>query len=55
MGDTPGKTSSTGKKVIERMKKEGEIKTIRGEEHFLASDGKWYALSEADMSHKPGR
>lgn len=52
MGSTPSKKSATGKKVIERMKKENKIRTKKGEVQFKASNGKWYPLSEADMSHK---
>lgn len=52
MGKTPGKSSATGKKVIERMTKEGKIRTRFGEQEFMASNGKWYSLSQADMSHK---
>jgi RHS repeat-associated protein len=51
MGGTPGKTSPTGRNVIERMKGEGKIKKIGGEWRFLASDRKWYLLEDADMSH----
>ena len=52
LGKTPGKSSSTGQKVIERMKKENKIKSINGNTMFLASDGKWYPIEEADMAHK---
>ncbi|WP_336077939.1 phage baseplate assembly protein V [Paenibacillus sp. 203] len=54
MGDTPGKNSRTGKEVIDRMKKEvpPKIRTTRdGDMEFMASDGKWYPLDQADMAH----
>ncbi|MBY0073352.1 transposase [Priestia aryabhattai] len=52
LGSTPGKTSRTGKAVIERMTSEGKIKRTRsGDIRFLASDGQWYDLSDADMAH----
>jgi hypothetical protein len=35
------------------MEKEGKIRTgPDGSKEFLASDGKWYDLSKADMTHK---
>ncbi|WP_228462892.1 GH-E family nuclease [Chryseobacterium caseinilyticum] len=52
LGRTPGKTSKTGEKVIEAMKKEGKIRTKKGVQQFKASDGKWYDMKYADMSHK---
>ncbi|MBD8035083.1 GH-E family nuclease [Solibacillus merdavium] len=55
MGSTPGKSSKTGKEVIERMKKENppKIRTTRkGEIEFMAINGKWYSLVNADMAHK---
>lgn len=53
LGKTPGKASATGKKVIKRMTKEGKIKKeLGGKLKFQASDGKWYPIKEADMSHK---
>ena len=52
MGSTPSKNSKTGKQVIERMTKEGKIRNNMGQIEFLASDNKWYNLSEADMAHK---
>jgi len=53
LGRTPGKNSSTGKEVQERMREEGTLKTdpISGETTFQASDGKWHDLSKADMAH----
>ncbi|WP_231952433.1 GH-E family nuclease [Paenibacillus sp. AD87] len=54
MGDTPGKSSRTGKEVIERMKKEDppKIRTTRdGDMEFMASDEKWYPIDQADMAH----
>jgi hypothetical protein len=54
LGRTPGKKSRTGREVIERMEKEGKIRTNprTGMQEFKASNGKWYNLSEADMAHK---
>lgn len=52
MGKTPGKNSKTGRQVIARMKREGKIRKIGGQTQFLASDGKWYSLSDADMAHR---
>ena len=51
MGRTPSKNSKTGRLTIERMRAEGKIRTVRGNTQFQASDGKWYALEEADMAH----
>lgn len=34
------------------MRQEGKFKKIRGEDNFLASNGKWYPLKDADMAHK---
>ncbi|MCV6628790.1 MAG: GH-E family nuclease [Flavobacteriaceae bacterium] len=52
MGRNPGKDSRTGREVIERMKSEGKIRYLYGEQQFLASNGKWYAIDQADMAHK---
>jgi len=51
LGRTPGKNSKTGKEVIKKMEQEGNIKTVHGQKQFKASDGKWYPIEEADMSH----
>ena len=51
LGRTPGKKSRTGKEVQERMRAEGKLREVEGKTEFLASDGKWYDLSKADMSH----
>lgn len=51
MGSTPGKTSTTGRQVIQRMTEEGKIRVVNGSNQFLASDGKWYDFSQGDMSH----
>lgn len=51
MGRTPGKSSATGQAVIARMREEGTVKTVAGENQFLAADGRWYPVSEADMGH----
>jgi hypothetical protein len=54
MGRTPGKNSRTGRAVQDRMRAAGTLREndITGETEFRASDGSWYPLDEADMSHK---
>lgn len=54
MGRTPGKSSRTGKEVIERMRADGTLRTnpSTGKTIFKASNGKWYPLSDADMAHR---
>lgn len=52
MGNTPSKSSATGKTVIERMTSEGKIRTNNGMQEFMDSQGNWHPLSEADMAHK---
>ncbi|APM39847.1 GH-E family nuclease [Clostridium kluyveri] len=52
VGRTPGKSSRTGKEVIERMLKDGDIDVIDGKTMFKASDGEWYELKYGDMAHK---
>ena len=54
LGRTPGKNSATGRAVIDRMESEGKIRTdpLSGNREFLSSDGRWYDIAEADMSHK---
>jgi len=53
MGRTPGKSSATGKQVIETMRQEGKIMEdpLRGT-MFQASNQEWYPLKLADMAHK---
>lgn len=53
LGKTPGKTSKTGRDVIARMEKDGQIRTdpLTGEKQFKASNQKWYNIDEADMAH----
>ena len=54
MGNTPGKASRTGREEIQRMKKEGRIKTKKGIDYFLDRETeKWYPISKADMGHYP--
>jgi hypothetical protein len=55
LGKTPGKNSETGRKVIERMKQEGKIRTNpeTGNTEFKALDEKWYDIKDADMAHYP--
>jgi hypothetical protein len=52
LGRTPGKASETGRAVIERMRAAGDIidDPVRGT-LFRASDGDFYPLKLADMSH----
>jgi len=52
LGRTPGKNSRTGKEVQERMRKKGTLKDGPDGPIFKASDGEWYSLCDADMSHK---
>ncbi|MED4355141.1 GH-E family nuclease [Schinkia azotoformans] len=53
LGRTPSKNSRTGREVVEQMKQDGKIRTVRGgKTEFKASDGKWYNIKEADMAHK---
>ncbi|EAZ9274936.1 RHS repeat-associated core domain-containing protein [Salmonella enterica] len=51
LGRTPGKNSRTGREVIARMRQNGDVLDINGQTIFKASDGNWYPLREADMSH----
>ena len=58
LGTTPGKSSRTGRDVTQRMRDEGKITTIDGEDHLIwtnPSTGKpeLYPLSETDMGHYP--
>jgi len=52
MGRTPGKKSKTGRNVIERMRNEGKVRGKGKDIKFKASNGEWYPLKEADMSHR---
>ncbi|HCT1401687.1 TPA: RHS repeat protein [Proteus mirabilis] len=52
LGRTPGKNSRTGREVIARMRRDGDVLDVNGQTIFKASDGNWYPLREADMSHK---
>jgi RHS repeat-associated protein len=53
VGRTPGKASATGREVIERMRAEGAImESLALGTLFKGSDGTWYPLRFADMSHK---
>lgn len=52
LGRTPGKNSRTGREVIARMRKNGEIRGSGSRTEFKDSKGAWHPLSEADMSHK---
>ena len=52
LGRTPGKTSRTGKDVIERLRSEGKVIGYGSKAKFLnEADGQWYKLKYADMSH----
>ncbi|AFI90760.1 RHS repeat-associated core domain-containing protein [Pectobacterium parmentieri] len=52
VGRTPGKSSRTGREVIERMRGEGKVRGVGEDTIFQASDGRWHPLADADMSHK---
>ncbi|WP_256127450.1 RHS repeat-associated core domain-containing protein, partial [Pseudomonas sp. NBRC 111120] len=53
LGRTPGKSSKTGREVIEAMRKEGRIRGRGNEMEFKSStDKQWYSVAEADMAHK---
>jgi RHS repeat-associated protein len=51
VGRTPGKTSRTGREVIERMEANGTVRLGPDGKEFLALNGRWYPIAEADMSH----
>ena len=53
MGKTPGKfNSSTGRKVIDRLSKDGLVVGEGKKASFKSpTDGKWYPIEEADMAH----
>jgi hypothetical protein len=51
LGRTPGKNSSTGKSVIERMTKEKKIVELSGEKKVLGPDGNWHDIDKTDMGH----
>lgn len=58
LGNTPGKGSRTGRDVIERMKKDGEIVTIGKEDFLIWKDPgtgtpSYVPLSQTDMGHFP--
>jgi hypothetical protein len=53
LGKTPGKKSKTGREVQDRMRAEGKLRDGRKGPEFQASDGEWYPLKDADMSHNP--
>lgn len=52
LGRTPGKSSKTGQEVQARMRAEGKLRDAEDGTEFLASDGEWYPLKDADMAHK---
>ncbi|MBL3832422.1 type IV secretion protein Rhs, partial [Pseudomonas syringae pv. theae] len=53
VGRTPGKSSKTGRAVIEDMRSQGRIRGEGVDMTFKSSkDGKWYSVTEADMAHK---
>ncbi|TCP79941.1 RHS repeat-associated protein [Pseudomonas putida] len=53
LGRTPGKSSRTGRKVIENMRGEGRIRGKGDSMEFKSStDKQWYPVREADMAHK---
>lgn len=58
LGSTPGKTTRTGREVIERMRKEGKIRKIDGEDQLIwknprTGETEFYPLKDTDMGHYP--
>lgn len=58
LGSTPGKASRTGREVIDRMRREGKIRKIGGEDQLIWTNprtGKpeMYPLKDTDMGHYP--
>lgn len=58
LGTTPGKTSRTGREVIERMRKNGEIRTVNGKDMLIWKDPttkkiSYIPLKDTDMGHYP--
>ncbi|MFZ5636354.1 MAG: putative Ig domain-containing protein [Pseudomonadota bacterium] len=53
LGDTPGKSSRTGREVIERMMRDGEIKEVDGQMLVRSrTDGVWYPIDDrVHMAH----
>jgi hypothetical protein len=53
LGRTPSKNSRTGREVQARMRSDDELREnpITGDTEFQASNGNWYPLNQADMSH----
>ena len=52
MGRTSGKKSTTGRAVIDRMRKEGRFIGDNDTGYFKSStDGQWYSGKDADMAH----
>jgi len=56
LGRTPGKNSATGKKVFDRMVKEGtaRVRKVKGKtvkEFWDPKNNKWRDVKEADMGH----
>jgi hypothetical protein len=51
LGNTPGKSSSTGQAVIDRMRSQGRIRDLASGVFVKDANGKWYPLAEMDMGH----
>jgi RHS repeat-associated protein len=53
LGDTPSKSSATGKRVIDRMMDEGKIRLSENGEHLEVYHPKagWVHIDETDMGH----
>lgn len=54
MGGTPGKNTSVGTTVQDRMRSEGTLRGSSDSSEVLGSDGKWYSIKDTDMGHKDG-
>ena len=52
MGRTPGKNSSTGQKVIDRMKSEGLVRYTEDSIEVYHPDTGWVDITMTDMGHK---
>lgn len=58
LGNTPGKSSRTGRQVIDRMRRNGEIRTVDGKDLLVWKDPttnkiSYIPLKDTDMGHFP--
>ena len=51
MGGTPGKDSTVGREVQERMRREGTLRGNGDSAEVLGPDNKWYPINQTDMGH----